>query len=47
MLASILCGEGLSAKVAFEMISEARGLVVPDTPDQIRWVEGFAAYLAK
>jgi protein-tyrosine phosphatase len=47
MVASILCAEGYSAKAAFEIISEARGLMVPDTPDQVRWVEGFAAYLAK
>jgi protein-tyrosine phosphatase len=47
MLASILCAVGLSAEAAFGMISKSRGLVVPDTAEQVRWVEAFAAFLAR
>jgi hypothetical protein len=28
---------------AFARISKARGLQVPDTPEQVRWIEEFAA----
>jgi protein-tyrosine phosphatase len=45
LLASVLCAEGWTSKQAFARISEARGLQVPDTPEQVRWVEGFAASL--
>jgi len=42
LLASLLCLHGWEAKTAFETISRARGVMVPDTPEQIGWVERFA-----
>lgn len=47
LLASVLCAEGLSPQDAFSRISKARGLQVPDTPEQVHWVEGFAASLTR
>jgi len=47
LLAAILCAEGLSARAAFELISEARGLQVPDTSEQVQWIEGFKNSLPK
>lgn len=41
--ACVLAVQGLSAEQAFEVISEARGFAVPDTDEQRRWVEEFAA----
>jgi hypothetical protein len=38
LLATVLRLEGLSAKQAFDRISLARGLSVPDTPEQAKWV---------
>ena len=43
LLASLLAVEGLAPSEAFRRLTVARGLEVPDTPDQIRWVERFAA----
>jgi protein-tyrosine phosphatase len=43
LLASLLCAEGYSAEAAFDLISEARQLRVPDTPEQVEWVRIFAA----
>jgi len=43
LLAALLTAEGLTPGEAFRRLSKARGLQVPDTPDQIRWVERFAA----
>ena len=43
LLASLLAVEGLAPGEAFRRLTVARGLEVPDTPDQIRWVERFAA----
>jgi hypothetical protein len=34
--------EGLRAEQAFDQISLARGLRVPDTPEQAKWVAGLA-----
>ncbi len=45
LLASLLSAEGLSPTDAFARITAARGLQVPDTPEQVRWVEGLAPYL--
>jgi protein-tyrosine phosphatase len=45
LLASLLCAEGFSPADAFTRITKARGLQVPDTPEQVRWVEGLAHYL--
>jgi protein-tyrosine phosphatase len=39
MAASVLLQEGLSAREAFERISAARCLTIPDTPGQFEWVE--------
>jgi protein-tyrosine phosphatase len=46
LLACLLCAEGMSADEAFVKITEARGAQVPDTPQQVRWVEKFAASLS-
>jgi protein-tyrosine phosphatase len=43
LLAALLCAEGFTPEDAFRRISVARGLQVPDTSDQVRWVERFAA----
>jgi protein-tyrosine phosphatase len=42
LLAALLTAEGYTADGAFRRLTTARGLQVPDTPDQIRWVERFA-----
>lgn len=46
LLACLLCLEGLAPAEAFNRLSEARGLRVPDTWLQIQWVEHFADSLA-
>lgn len=38
LLATVLRLEGLSAKEAFDLISRSRGLTVPDTAEQAKWV---------
>ena len=43
LLAALLTAEGLTPDDAFRRLTVARGLRVPDTPDQVRWVERFAA----
>jgi protein-tyrosine phosphatase len=47
LLASLLSAEGFSPADAFTRITKARGLQVPDTPVQVRWVEGLAHYLKR
>jgi len=42
LLAALMTAEGYKPEDAFQRLSKARGLQVPDTPDQIRWVERFA-----
>jgi len=39
--AALLCRQGLSPAKVFELLSEARGLKVPDTEEQIKWIEQF------
>jgi protein tyrosine phosphatase (PTP) superfamily phosphohydrolase (DUF442 family) len=39
LLASLLRREGLTTDDAFRRITQARRMLVPDTPDQLRWVE--------
>jgi protein-tyrosine phosphatase len=39
--ASVLIRNGLSAEAAFDAIKKARGIPVPDTLDQRRWVERY------
>ncbi len=43
LLAALLTAEGLTPDDAFKRLTSARGVQVPDTPDQILWVERFAA----
>ena len=43
LLASLLAVEGLTPDEAFRRLTVARGLQVPDTPEQVGWVERFAA----
>jgi protein-tyrosine phosphatase len=43
LLAALLTAEGLTPDDAFKRLTSARGLQVPDTPDQVLWVERFAA----
>ena len=45
LLACLLCLEGLSAEEAFDRLSAARGLRVPDTWLQTEWVRHFAESL--
>ena len=45
LMACVLCAEGLTPEQAFSRLSKARGVNVPDTWMQIRWVEHFAASL--
>lgn len=42
--ACVLGQTGVSANEAFEQISRARGLDVPDTDEQIEWVDDYAAH---
>ncbi len=42
MIATILCSQGLSSQEAFQRLSSARGLSVPDTPEQVEWVATFS-----
>jgi protein-tyrosine phosphatase len=44
LLAALLTAEGYTPDDAFRRLTKARGLQVPDTPDQIRWVERFATH---
>jgi protein-tyrosine phosphatase len=43
LLAALLTAEGLTPDDAFKRLTSARGVQVPDTLDQILWVERFAA----
>jgi hypothetical protein len=42
-MAALLTAEGFTPDDAFRRLTTARGIQVPDTLDQIRWVEQFAA----
>lgn len=42
LLAGVLCAEGFSPGDAFSRLTKARGLQVPDTDEQVRWIEKFA-----
>ena len=42
LLATVMRLQGFTAKEAFNRISAARGLNVPDTPAQAKWVAGLA-----
>lgn len=47
LLAAVLCVEGISPEHAFRLISNGRGLQVPDTPEQAEWLVGFAGALPR
>jgi protein-tyrosine phosphatase len=42
IVASVLITQGISVDDAFQQISAARGLSVPDTDEQVQWVRNFA-----
>ena len=44
--ACLLITKGLSSGAALEAISAARGVTVPETPEQRRWVERYATSFA-
>jgi protein-tyrosine phosphatase len=44
--ACLLITKGLSSGAALEAISAARGVTIPETPEQRRWVERYATSLA-
>jgi len=44
LAAALLVEAGVSPDEAFYRIEDARGCLVPDTPEQRAWVEGFAQY---
>lgn len=44
--ASALVAQGMTSESAFEAISKARGVEVPDTDDQRQWVAGILRHLA-
>jgi protein-tyrosine phosphatase len=46
LLAAILCLKGYPPEEALELITAARGMQVPDTPEQIAWIKGFAASIS-
>jgi protein-tyrosine phosphatase len=47
LIAAVLCVEGISPERAFRLISNGRGLQVPDTPEQAEWLAGFAIALPR
>jgi protein-tyrosine phosphatase len=47
LLGAVLCVEGISPEHAFRLISNGRGLQVPDTPEQAEWLAGFASALPR
>ena len=42
LLAGVLCAEGFAPEDAFKRLANARGLQVPDTTEQVQWIEKFA-----
>lgn len=47
LLGAVLCVEGISPEHAFRLISNGRGVVVPDTTEQTEWLAGFASALPR
>jgi protein-tyrosine phosphatase len=43
LLAAMMVSEGFTPAEAFRRLTIARGIQVPDTPDQVHWIEHFAA----
>lgn len=46
LLAAVLCAEGFTPQDAFKRLSMARGMRVPDTSEQVDWVETFAGNIS-
>jgi protein-tyrosine phosphatase len=46
LAACLLITKGLSSGAAVESASAARGLTIPETPEQRRWIDHYAASLA-
>ena len=42
--AAVLMAQGMQVRDAWAAISDARGIEVPDTPDQRRWLEAAMAF---
>jgi protein-tyrosine phosphatase len=42
LIAAVLCAEGLTVQEAFTRLTVARGVKVPDTPEQVLWIERYA-----
>jgi protein-tyrosine phosphatase len=47
LMASLMCAQGISAHDAFMRLGAARGFPVPETLQQMKWVEQFARSLEK
>ncbi|HAI69934.1 MAG TPA: protein tyrosine phosphatase [Gammaproteobacteria bacterium] len=47
MVASILVCSGIAPVTAYQMVTKSRGLAVPDTQEQKRWLDRFAQVLAQ
>jgi protein-tyrosine phosphatase len=45
--AALLVEAGMAPAEAFAIISRARGVPVPETPEQVAWLDSFAAALKK
>lgn len=45
-VAAILISTGASPSEALATIAKERGVEVPETPEQRKWIEGFALSLA-
>jgi protein-tyrosine phosphatase len=41
LLAAVLCAEGMTPQMAFKRLTVARGAQVPDTREQVRWIERY------
>ena len=44
--AAVLVNLGAPAEQAFAIVSAARGVTVPETPDQVRWLKGLSHLVA-
>jgi protein tyrosine phosphatase (PTP) superfamily phosphohydrolase (DUF442 family) len=44
--ACLLIGKGLSSKRAVDVVSAARGMRIPETPEQSSWIDHYASVLA-
>ena len=47
LIASLMCSQGISAHDAFLRLGTARGYPVPETLQQMKWVEQFARSLVR